>query len=384
MRPYPLLTCLLLALALPPARAEAAPPAPPQEAAPAASRVAIVEADADDPLVREAATRLRAELGAAGFEVVSVPRARDADARPRDGDARAALERAARDEGAFAAAAIFRSRAGATADLWIVDRVTQKTVVRTVEVAGAAAPSVMAVRAVELLQASLLEANLLTSRPPPGGGAAGSVAVPDDVRRWMAPVRRQAAADPAAERPGMLAGIGVEAGLAALQSTGGIGPALGPALRLSYGGGAAGGGVLPAGLAARLTFAGPTLAPALGDARALGTVSVRQEMALLEAVWALETGGAVSPVLSAGVGGFHLFISGDPLPPLRSATGEVWSVAAALGAGAGLRVTERAALLLDAHAIFAEPRAVVTLGGERLGSAGRPTFAGFLGLLVRL
>ncbi|WP_437310302.1 hypothetical protein [Sorangium sp. So ce388] len=378
MRPSPLLTCLLLALALAPARAEAAPPAPPQEAAPAASRVAIVEADADDPLVREAATRLRAELGAAGFEVVSVPRARDADAR----DVRAALERAARDEGAFAAAALFRSRAGATADLWIVDRVTQKTVVRTVEVAGAAAPSVMAVRAVELLQASLLEANLLASRPSPGGAAADSVAVPDDVRRWMAPVRRQAAADPAAERPGMLAGIGVEAGLAALQSTGGVGPALGPALRLSYGGGAAGGGVLPAGLAARLTFAGPTLAPALEGA--LGTVSVRQEMALLEAVWALETGGAVSPVLSAGVGGFHLFISGDPLPPLRSATGEVWSVAAALGAGAGLRVTERAALLLDAHAIFAEPRAVVTLGGERLGSAGRPTIAGFLGLLVRL
>ncbi|WP_437626163.1 hypothetical protein [Sorangium sp. So ce1151] len=380
MRAYPLLTWLLLAPALAPAQAAAAPPAPSQEAAAAASRVAIVEADADDPLVREAATRLRAELGAAGFEVVSVPRARDGDMR----DVRAALERAARDEGAFAAAAIFRSRAGATADLWIVDRVTQKTVVRTVEVAGAAAPSVMAVRAVELLQASLLEANLLASRPPPEGAAADSVAVPDDVRRWMAPVRRQAAADPAAERPGLLAGIGVEAGLTVLQSAGGIGPALGPALRLSYGGGAASGGALPAGLAARLTFAGPTLAPALGDARALGTVSVRQEMALLEAVWALETGGAVSPVLSAGVGGFHLFVSGDPLPPLRSATGEVWSVAAALGAGAGLRVTERAALLLDAHAIFAEPRAVVTLGGERLGTAGRPTFAGFLGLLVRL
>ncbi|WP_438019927.1 hypothetical protein WMF18_13030 [Sorangium sp. So ce315] len=380
MRSFALLTLLLLAPALAPARAAAAPSAPSREAAAAASRVAIVEADADDPLVREAATRLKAELGAAGFEVVVVPRA-------GDGDVRAALERAAQDEGAFAAAAIFRSRSGATADLWIVDRVTQKTVVRTVEVDGAAAPSVMAVRAVELLQASLLEASLLASRarPRPDGAAdGGGVAVPDDVRRWMAPVRRRAAAAPAAERPGMFAGLGVEAGLVALQSAGGVGPALGPALRLSYGGGAdggGGGGVLPAGLAARLTFAGPTLGPALEGT--LGTVSVRQEMAFLEAVWALETGGAVSPVLSAGVGGFHLFISGDPLPPLRSATGEVWSVAATLGAGAGLRLTERAALLLDVHAIVAEPRAVVTLGGERLGAAGRPTFAGFLGLLVR-
>lgn len=371
------MTLLLLAPALAPAPAAAAPP---REAAAAASRVALVEADADDPLVREAATRLKAELGAAGFEVVVVPRA-------GDGDVRAALERAAHDEGAFAAAAIFRSRAGAAADLWIVDRVTQKTVVRTVEVAGAAAPSVMAVRAVELLQASLLEASLLASRARPGGAADDGGAIPDDVRRWMAPVRRRAAAAPAAERPGMFAGLGVEAGLVALQSAGGVGPALGPALRLSYGGGAdgggadGGGGVLPAGLAARLTFAGPTLGPALDGA--LGTVSVRQEMAFLEAVWALETGGAVSPVLSAGLGGFHLFISGDPLPPLRSATGEVWSVAATLGAGAGLRLTDRAALLLDVHAIVAEPRAVVTLGGERLGAAGRPTFAGFLGLLVR-
>ncbi|WP_437818485.1 hypothetical protein [Sorangium sp. So ce1078] len=374
MRSLPLMASLLLAPALAPARAAAAPPQP---AAAAASRVVIVEGDTDDPLVREAATRLRAELGAAGFEVVRVPRG-------REGDARAALERAALDEGAFAAAAIFRSRAGATADLWIVDRVTQKTVVRTVEVAGAAAPSVMAVRAVELLQASLLEANLLSSRAPPEGAAGGArAAVPEDVQRWMAPVRRQAGADPAVGRPGMLAGFGVEAGLAALLSAGGIGPALGPALRLSYGAGAgSGGGALPAGLAARLTFAGPALGPALEGA--LGTVSVRQEMALLEAVWALETGTAVSPVLSAGVGGFHLFISGDPLPPLRSATGEVWSIAATLGGGAGLRLTERAALLLDVHAVFAEPRAVVTLGGERLGTAGRPTFAGFLGLLVRL
>ncbi|WP_044985900.1 hypothetical protein [Sorangium cellulosum] len=377
MRSFTLLASLLLAPALAPARAAAAPPAPSQQAAAAASRVVIVEADADDPLVREAATRLRAELGAAGFEVVRVPRGREADAR-------AALERAAQDEGAFAAAAIFRSRAGATADLWIVDRVTQKTVVRTVEVSGAAAPSVMAVRAVELLQASLLEASLLSSRAPPEGAAGGErAAVPEDVRRWMAPVRRRAGADPApaAERPGMLAGFGVQAGLAALLSAGGIGPALGPALRLSYGAGA-GGGALPAGLAARLTFAGPAIGPALEGA--LGAVSVRQEMALLEAVWAPETGAAFSPVLSAGVGGVHLFIAGDPLPPLRSATGEVWSIAASLGGGAGLRLTDRAALLLDVHAIFAEPRAVVTLGGERLGTAGRPTFAGFLGLLVRL
>lgn len=375
MRSLTLLLWLLLASAPAVARADAAPPgAPSRKAEAAASRVVIVEAGVDDPLVLEAATRLRAELGAAGFEVVHVVRA-------PEGDLRAGLERAAKEAGAFAAATIVRSRTGATADLWIVDRVTQKTVVRAVEATGAAAPSVMAVRAVELLQASLLEASL----QGPHGRAAedGGAAVPDDVRRWMAPVRTRAGMPPAPVLAGMLAGVGVEAGFVALLSVDGIGPALGPALRLSYGVGADGrGGALPAGLAARLTFAGPTLGPTLAGEH--GTVSVRQEMAFLEAVWALDTGGAISPVLSAGVGGVHLFVSGDPLPPLRSATGDVWSVAAALGGGAGLRLTERAALLVDAHAIFAEPRAVVTLGGERLGTAGRPTFAGFLGLLVRL
>ncbi|WP_437552594.1 hypothetical protein WME97_15000 [Sorangium sp. So ce367] len=375
MRSLTLLLWLLLASAPAAARADAAPPgAPSRKAAAAASRVVIVEAGVDDPLVLEAATRLRAELGAAGFEVVRVLRA-------PEGDLRAGLERAAKEADAFAAATIVRSRTGATADLWIVDRVTQKTVVRAVEAAGAAAPSVMAVRAVELLQASLLEASL---QEPQGRAAEdGGAAVPDDVRRWMAPVRQRAGMPPAPERAGMLAGVGVEAGFVALLSADGVGPALGPALRLSYGAGADGrGGALPAGLAARLTFAGPTLGPTLDGE--LGTVSVRQEMAFLEAVWALDTGGAIWPVLSAGVGGIHLFVSGDPLPPLRSATGDVWSVAAALGGGAGLRLTDRAALLVDAHAIFAEPRAVVTLGGERLGTAGRPTFAGFLGLLVRL
>ncbi|WP_437536008.1 hypothetical protein WME79_15560 [Sorangium sp. So ce726] len=375
MRSLTLLLGLLLASAPAVARADAAPPgAPSRKAEAAASRVVIVEAGVDDPLVLEAATRLRAELGAAGFEVVRVVRA-------PEGDLRAGLERAAKEAGAFAAATIVRSRTGATADLWIVDQVTQKTVVRAVEASGAAAPSVMAVRAVELLQASLLEASL----QEPRGRAAdeGGAAVPDDVKRWMAPVQRRAGMTPAPGRAGMLAGVGVEAGFGALLSVDGVGPALGPALRLSYGVGADGhGGALPAGLAARLTFAGPTLGPRLEGEH--GTVSVRQEMAFLEAVWALDTGGAISPVLSAGVGGIHLFVSGDPLPPLRSATGDVWSVAAALGGGAGLRLTERAALLVDAHAIFAEPRAVVTLGGERLGTAGRPTFAGFLGLLVRL
>lgn len=336
------------------------------------SRVVLVTDETDDAVVREAATRLDAELGAAGFEVVRI-------ARPPGADLRAVMERTARATRAFAAAAISRSAAGTTADLWIVDRVTRKTVVRAVEVDGPAAPSVLAVRAVELLQASLLEATTPLPRAAPNNARAPSLstpeATPEDVARWMAP---------AGARRGMLDGFSLEAGAVVLQSTGGVGPALGPALRFSFGapsGEAAARSPFPQGLAARLTLAGPALGPALRGAS--GSVSVRQELAALELVHALELGSRLVPVLSAGAGAHHLRAEGAPRAPYASAGGDVWSFMASAGVGAAFRITERAALLLDVHALFLQPRPVVALAGERLGSAGRPTLAGFFGLVVR-
>jgi hypothetical protein len=355
---------LLLLATLAPAQAEATPPEVRAAAAP--SRVVVLVGDnADDAVLREAAVRLRAELGAAGFDVVRV-------ARTPGVDLRADMERAAREAGAFAAATISRSPAGATADLWIADRLTRKTVVRTAEVGGASTPSVLAVRAVELLQASLLESSAPRSPAKGEGSDAAERTLPDDVTRWMAPPQ---------PRPGPLEGLGLEAGAAVLLSTDRLGPALGPMLRLSLGGSRRELSI-PAGVAARLTFTGPVLGPALGGA--LGTVSVRQELAVMEAVCTLESDAPVAPVLSAGMGVYHLHASGAPEEPYRSAAGEVWSLAAVVGAGAAVRITERAAVLVDGHALFTEPRPVVALARERLGSAGRPSFAGFLGLLVRL
>jgi hypothetical protein len=180
-------------------------------------------------------------------------------------------------------------------------------------------------------------------------------------------------------------------GVALLQSADGIGPAVGPALRLSFGArlgpdpadrAALPPAAAPATLAGRLSVAGPALAPALsGEA---GTASVRQELALLELVYAFPAGGPLVPVLSAGAGAYHLHLAGAPDPPLRPAEGGVWAALAGAGAGVGLRLTERAALLADVQVLVAQPRPVVQLGRETLGTAGRPTFSGFLCLLARL
>ncbi|MCC6556983.1 MAG: hypothetical protein IT372_28865 [Polyangiaceae bacterium] len=361
-----------------------APSAPnPAPAAPAPSRVVILRAASDDAILVEAATRLTAELRAAGFEVVTRERtalepagAGSEPAGAAPGDLRASMERAAHDSGAFAAASISRSAGGAAADLWIVDRVTGKTVIRTVGGDGASTPSIIAVRAVELLQASLLEA---TAR------ARATAPVPRDIARFAAPAPSAVPA-PAPARLPLLAGFGMEGAVAFLQSTGAIGPAIGPALRVSLGAPmgapASPGSARSAGaLAARLTLAGPALAPAL-EGR-FGTVSVRQELAALEIVYELP-GGPIVPILSAGAGAYHLHAEGAPSPPLRAAAGDVWAVLAGAGAGLALRIGDRAAVIVDVNAFVTQPRPAVELAGEPLGTAGRPTFAAFLGLLARL
>ena len=101
MRPWHAAVCGLLAVGslLPPsAAAEVAP-----------SRVAVVRSESSDRLLRDAGTRLRAELLSAGFEVIEVNSA--------PGDARADVESAAGGDGSFATIALDRADSGAFADI---------------------------------------------------------------------------------------------------------------------------------------------------------------------------------------------------------------------------------------------------------------------------
>src|ERR1035437_9780285 len=100
----------------------------------------------DDPIL----PRLRAELGAMGFDLVEMLAD---DGAP----ARAALEENARSLGAIAAVRLVPSGGGV--EVWIVDRVTGKTVLREIvrpEGPSGEADAMVAMRAVELLRASLL------------------------------------------------------------------------------------------------------------------------------------------------------------------------------------------------------------------------------------
>src|SRR5688572_12877487 len=144
-------TVLWIAMAMAVARVAAADPS---------ALIAVVR----DPETDERTlTRLRSELDALGLRVVEVS-ASPGDRSPRS------LERSAREVGAFAALRIVPWERGI--EVWIADRITGKTVLRELVVApGEATEDVVALRAVELLRASLLELELPHEQsgdvPPP-------------------------------------------------------------------------------------------------------------------------------------------------------------------------------------------------------------------------
>ena len=307
----------------------------PRAAAAAASRVAIVEAPDADPVVREAITRLRAELTAAGFIVV-IARAPSTSARHRD------VERAAEPEGPFATIAIVRTDRGAAAELWVADHVTRKTLVRRVDTDAtdeARLPTALAIRAVDLLRASLLE---VRARTEP---ARSETPIPPDVARWTG------VAAPTLPLPpprALLSKVGLELGFSALYGMGENKGRLAPTLRLSYG--------AESGLAGRLTVIGPT---------------ATDQLALLEVAYGIDWSfRSVVPVLSVGAGACHSHIEGSGGPESKRLFTRALAVLVGGSAGVAVRASDRAAVLLDVHALFADPLRGAIIA--RKSAAGQP------------
>src|SRR5580704_3833921 len=141
---------LLAALALAaPARAESA------------RRVVLVVPEAPGAVATEALARVRGELGAARFEV-------ETDVVANNVDRRATVERALRKADARAAFGIFFG--SGVAEIWVTDSVSGRTVVQTLPLSVAAPErraTVLAVKAVDLLKATLAEVWVATPIAPP-------------------------------------------------------------------------------------------------------------------------------------------------------------------------------------------------------------------------
>lgn len=148
-------------------------------------RVLLVYPSEAEPSVSAALVRVRGELVADGFEVLLV--------KTQPGTSSAAAMGEAEHDSGSATVGLFLNADGTSAELWVVDKLTDKTVVRRVNTASEPTDhlsEVLAVRAVELLRASLLEvlvvqrqAEAAANRPNPAPIARETAA---HVSEWAA------------------------------------------------------------------------------------------------------------------------------------------------------------------------------------------------------
>jgi hypothetical protein len=340
-------TALLVAR---PAHAEPQAQPPGSEAA----RVVVIVPAGDDSLAR----RIQAELGAIGFEVVQVP-----EGRAGAPGERAPLEALARRMGAIAAVRFVPSRTGV--EVWVVDRVTGKTSLREVSLPSTDDPrsvDVIAIRAVELLRASLIE---IEAAQPRQGDVEPPPVVARVVERTL-PARKPA--------PPELARFGVEIGPAVTASLGGIGPALQTFVRLGY-------SFDPGFSVGVLAFA-PTFAPSL--CAEAGCAAVYPIVAGLDARFEL---GGGEPGWQPGAGLSLLVVAlrmaGDADAPYEDRSVTIASAAAALHGDLGYRFSSRVGVRASLFVGATAQRMEMSFAGERVGHWGRPLFAGSLALDVR-
>jgi hypothetical protein len=318
-------------------------------AAPArAQRVVLLRPPGSDALLVEAFNRLRAELRLQSFEVVVV----DADPALASPDS---VGSAAQRENAFAGISITRRAGSTSADVWIADRVTGKTTMRTLALESQReAPSVLAVRAVDLLRASLREL-------PPGEEAPPDVVsadrgpVPERVRDWA--------------RPPPPWKLRVEGG--ALGAPSGVG--------LAYGGGAALSFRFADRFRAGVAFFGPLVGGSWTTET--GTAVVRQELAWLEGTFVALRAGALELGVTFGAGAYHLAATSEVEPPLVARSDAVWSALGSVGPSAWLHVTESLSFGTELAVMGLTPRPGVAIAeDERV--FGMPAFRLALGLGV--
>jgi hypothetical protein len=307
-----------------------------------AQRIVLVRPASTDPTLLSAFAHLQGELAIHGFEVALVD-ATGTAASPDD------LNRAAEHDDAVAAIALLRSKDAATADIWISDRVTGKISRRTISTApGPEGPNMLAVRAVDLLRASLREFGPLSKAPADVVGADRTRA-PARVLEWAAPPS--------------LPGFTLEAGVVAQATPSGFAPGYGPSIGLSY--------VLVPRLLLGLLFQVPLFGARFVTEGA--TATLVQEQLMAEVGWRFWTGDALSCTVLVDAGVHHLAVQGTAVAPYRPESDTAWTGLGGVGVGADWRFAPPAALSVRARSLVLVPRPVVDVGADRI-SFRRPLF----------
>jgi hypothetical protein len=340
-----------------------------------ASTVVVVRSPTPTPIAAEATVRLRGELVSAGFDVRVID-------PPLGTDIRASLEEAAEGPEVEAVVAILGDASGDgaedSAELWVIDRVTGKTVVKRVQNHAGSTHSaeVLSIRALELLRASFLEVALRASRVPKAGQVPPPPPPPTEVTRWT-----DAAIADVVSTSRWPSTWAIEGGGCVLASLEGVPPSVMPLVRVQRAFGEhALGRVTLAGFGTRTRVSTPQF----------GQPEIVQQFGLVEAAARFRKGALFQPFLSIGGGALHVSASGHPAPAtggtISGIAGDQWSLLADVGVGAHLWFGGRFELAIEGHAQGAQPYPVVRYdttasGINDLAKEGRPTLVGSLTLL---
>jgi hypothetical protein len=335
-------------------------------AAAEAPRVLLVYPAEAEPSVSTALVRVRGELTADGFDVLLVK------AQPATTSATAMTD--AQHDSGSATVGLFLNADGTSAELWVVDKLTNKTVVRHLSTASeptSQLSEVLAMRAVELLRASLLEFLVAKrhadAKDPSVGRSNQPPVAPEVVKRVSEWAARPMASEP--DVPWT-----VETGLGVLGTPGQIDAALVFIGRLRF----------PTAqlVQPRLTFSGLGTRPRITESS--GGASIQQWYALAEVMLLPWSNRRVRPVFSLGVGTHNVTVNGDAAWPYQADHDNVWTFCVDAGAGVALRLSSRLALTSEAHATLSIPHPTLRFVGAHAASIGYPAIMGTLTLAVSL
>ena len=321
------------------------------------SRIVLLSEKAgEDAVIARAQRRLAAELRSAGFEV-------EEGGVEAQGDARRIVETPASGD-PFATVFLRRAGDGTSTDVWVADHVTHKTVVRSVSVPGSgeSADRALALRVVELMRASLVEAMVLPSPDVPAPPAS-------DVKAWT---REEIRVEPSEKAAGERIALGL--GVAAAFASPEVGLAVAPALRVAW-------------RAGRLwVLRAAAVGPAFGGRVQAheGDAAIRQEMGLFELSFHPKTTAPIQGYAALGAGAYHIDERGNAMAPFAGVHAEAWSVLLSAGGGIRLRFSRVSSIELESRILLAMPRPVVVFGSERVAAAMHPGALTTLGVTVDL
>ena len=324
----------------------AAPEAGAAAAVPAMTKVTVIDPPADDRVLVEAGLRIRSELDAAGLSNRAVTCAGGVGSVGCDATTSAAAIALSRQDG------LATIRVIAT----LPDGYELHRLIRVSGPAGGDDPSVIAVRAVELLRDIYLDIPREFPRrkpaPPPVVAARPADASSDQLQ------------------------LRIFLGAAMLSGQRGLGPAVAPVIGVAV--------PIGRGLSLSGTAAGP-FDRLVANAARTNTATTTQALVTFGARYELHF-GRVSPFAALATGVHYIRLEGNPSPGVNWEPASESATTPLLAFGAGIAVWLRRWLAATAQmeAFYTQPMTNLIIIKEAVGRAGGPSLFGQLGLAVSL